>query len=110
MEGAGRRRGWGMQSPPSRRGSCCPTAAELRACGTTGPRTSFYSPIYYSQNSRRAQKMPSLPFLLMRKLTLMLSFSCVKPAETGPKYKQNICVLYLFSTTCKAQDLIINGS
>lgn len=37
------------------------------------------------------------------------NFSSVKCSQPGPKYKQNIGILSLFSTTFETQYLIING-
>lgn len=45
-----------------------------------------------------------------QKICSNISCSCVEASETGPKHKQNIGILYLFSTTLKTQDLIIHGS
>lgn len=44
-----------------------------------------------------------------QKTCINTSFACVKCSKPGPKYKQDIGILSLFSTTFKTQYLIING-
>lgn len=52
------------------RGPGCLAAAQFRASGTTRLSFSIYSPICCSWSIRRKWERPSLPCLLLRKLTL----------------------------------------
>lgn len=103
------RRGQGVQSPPSWRGSCCPAASKFRACGTVGLRISLYSPVYFLKISRKPRKKALFTIYITQETYNNASFSYVMCSKPGPKQKQNIGILCLFSTTCETQYLIIDG-
>lgn len=62
--------------------------------------------------SSRYPESPEQSFITIytpQKTCINTGFSCVKHSKPGPKYKQNIGILSLFSITFKTQYLIING-